>query len=76
MKPLLPIGLREDSHTGGHTQVSVFIGRNENARGRSGTITIRNDEWDALQERIEGTAEDLIEVIDPLRTATTFKEME
>ncbi len=69
-KPLLPIGLREDSCTGGHTQVSVFIGRNEGARGRSGVITVRNDEWVALQAAIEDTAKDLIEVMDPLHTRT------
>ena len=74
-KQLLPIGLREDSCTGGHTQVSVFIGRNEGARGRSGVVTVRNDEWDELQAAIEDTAEDLIEVMDPLspRIHATFE---
>lgn len=74
MRPLLPIGLREDSHTGGHTQVSVFIGRNEGARGRSGVITIRNDEWNELQDAIRNDLRPLhefIEVMDPLAEQLT-----
>ncbi len=78
-KQLLPIGLREDSCTGGHTQVSVFIGRNEGARGRSGVITVRNDEWDELQETIAAFLADYgaypLEVMDPLppRTHATLE---
>ncbi len=51
-KELLPIAFREDSRNPGHTQVSVFIGRNVGARGHAGVLTMRTDEWDELQETI------------------------
>ncbi len=42
------IALREDSRNPGHVTLSVFTGRNEGARGHSGTIVMRTDEWDEL----------------------------
>ena len=51
-RPLLPIGLQEIRRNPGHVQVQVFIGRNEGARGNSGTLSLRTDEWDELQETI------------------------
>ena len=51
LHPVLPIGFREDTRNPGHVNVSVFIGRNDNARGRSGTLTIRTDEWDEICDR-------------------------
>lgn len=38
-------GLRVDSRNEGHVTLSVFVGRNEGARGHSGRITLRADEW-------------------------------
>lgn len=44
----LRIGFREDEIMGGHTQVSVFVGKQIGQRGRAGQITLRNEEWDEL----------------------------
>ena len=43
------IGFREDEIRGGHTQVSVFVGKQIGQRGHAGTITLRNEEWDELR---------------------------
>lgn len=43
--------LRVDSENPGHTTVTVFAGRNPGARGHSGTLVFRTDEWNELIER-------------------------
>lgn len=48
----LTVGLRVDSRTGGHVQVSVFVGRNPGARGRAGVITLARDEWGEIAAEI------------------------
>lgn len=42
------VGLRVDRRTGGHVEVSLFAGRNRHARGRSGGLVFRIDEWDEI----------------------------
>lgn len=42
------VGLRCDHRNPGHTIVSVFVGRNEDARGPSGALRFRTDEFDEL----------------------------
>lgn len=37
--------IRCDEQGPGHTKVSVFVGRTEGARGHSGVLTFRTDEW-------------------------------
>lgn len=46
------IAFRENSRNPGHVRVSVFIGRNKGARGNSGEIVVRTDEWDELRHQI------------------------
>lgn len=40
--------VRVVSRNPGHTRVSVFSGRNEGARGHSGELVFRTDEWAEL----------------------------
>lgn len=42
----LHIGFRIIDQNPGHTRVSVFIGENLGARGNSGELIIRTDEWE------------------------------
>ncbi|MDP9301281.1 MAG: hypothetical protein M3P43_10380 [Actinomycetota bacterium] len=48
------VGWREDERAGGHVQLSLFVGRNLDARGRAGVITLRVDEWDEIRGGILG----------------------
>lgn len=41
--------LREDGRNPGHARVSVFIGRQPGARGHSGQLVLRTDEWEELR---------------------------
>lgn len=34
---------------GGHVHADVFVGRNPGARGRAGTLIVREDEWPTLR---------------------------
>lgn len=45
--------LRLDSVNPGHVIMSVFIGRNIGARGHSGTLTLRTDEWHELGDLVD-----------------------
>jgi hypothetical protein len=71
MDEMVTLGLRELIHksNAGHVKVQVFVGRNAGSRGNSGELTIRRDEWEALQAEIE---EDLfgiaayLDLLDPL----------
>lgn len=74
------IGFREDKIEGGHTRVSVFVGKQIGQRGHAGTITLRNDEWIELSETLRSgmlqgahkpyaSLADLIDLISPLEGA-------
>ncbi len=52
MSEPVTVAFREITRNPGHVEVSVFVGRNEGARGNSGLLTLRTDEWDELQEAI------------------------
>ncbi len=54
------VGWREDERAGGHVQLSLFVGRNLDARGRAGVITLRVDEWDEIRGGILGVRCDVI----------------
>lgn len=55
--------LREDDRNPGHVRVTVWIGRNPGARGNSGTLTIRTDEWDELRDRLDdGNLDEVVEI--------------
>lgn len=41
-------GLRVDRQNEAHTHVSVFAGRNTDARGHAGVLVFRTDEWNEL----------------------------
>lgn len=45
---------REDGRNPGHARVSVFVGRQPGARGHSGQLVLRTDEWDELRRVLEG----------------------
>lgn len=47
-------GMRVDSSNEAHTMVSVFVGRNEGARGHSGNLVFRTDEWREICKRFIG----------------------
>lgn len=49
----LTVGLKVTNWSPGHTTASFFAGRNPDARGRSGELVFRNDEWDELQPVFE-----------------------
>jgi hypothetical protein len=54
MERLVTVGLRErpgQEFRGGHVEIQVFVGRNPDARGNAGTIILRVDEWEEIQER-------------------------
>jgi hypothetical protein len=42
------VWLRLDDRTGGHTHLSVFVGRDPGSRGHAGVIVLRNDELEEL----------------------------
>lgn len=46
---------REVSRNPSHVRVSVFVGRNVQARGHAGVLTLRTDEWDETRNEISGT---------------------
>ena len=52
MSEPVTVAFRETTRNPGHVRVSVFVGRNDGARGNSGELTLRTDEWDELQEAI------------------------
>lgn len=52
------LGLRINERMGGHVHCSLFVGRTEGARGNSGKIVLRNDEYDEL---VASGAVDVIE---------------
>jgi len=37
----------------GHVRLTIYTGRNKYARGHSGTLTFRTDEWRELRARLE-----------------------
>lgn len=43
-------GYRIDHADSGHVHVSVFVGKRPGARGHSGALIFRTDEWTALIE--------------------------
>lgn len=47
--PPVTVSVREDDRNEAHVHLSVFVGRNPGARGRSGTLVLRTDEWDELR---------------------------
>jgi hypothetical protein len=49
--------MREVWRNPGHTGVQIFVGRNPGARGCSGEVTMRTDEWDELAAAGEFTFE-------------------
>ena len=62
--------VRLDSANPGHAKVSVFVGRNEGARGHSGTLTFRTDEWAELG-RIDSDGRLVVtfDILEPLGAA-------
>ena len=74
------IGFREDEIVGGHTTVSVFVGKQIGQRGHAGTITLRNEEWDEIAVTLRdgmlqgahkpyASLADVIDIIAPLKGA-------
>lgn len=47
------IAFREDARNPAHVSLSVFIGRNEGARGLAGHLVVRTNEWDELRTLLE-----------------------
>lgn len=47
------VTFREDDRNDAHVRVSVFIGRNEGARGHAGQLVMRTDEWDEARPWLE-----------------------
>lgn len=43
--------IRVDTQNAEHTMISVFVGRNEGARGHAGNLVLRTDELDQLGTR-------------------------
>jgi len=57
------IWFREDDRNPGHTRVSVFVGRYVGARGHSGVLTLRTDEWDEIVGKLrDGDPCDLLDL--------------
>jgi len=57
------IYLREDDRNPGHTRVSVFVGRHAGARGHSGVLIMRTDEWDEIVDKLrDGDPCDLLDL--------------
>lgn len=46
------IGFRLDERGPAHSQVSIFVGKQKGQRGHAGAVTMRNSEWDELQETL------------------------
>ena len=40
--------LRVDEVNSAHVHLSMFVGRNDGARGHAGTLVLRTDEWNEL----------------------------
>jgi len=70
-RPLVPIGWREVWRNPGHCGVQLFIGRNEGARGNSGEITMRTDEWDELQVFVNLHHQAAMEILPAITTLRT-----
>ena len=51
------VHLRVFDRNPGHTKAHVFVGRNPDARGNSGVLTFRTDEFDELFGDITGERE-------------------
>ena len=64
------IALREESRNPGHVLIGVFIGRNKGSRGRSGTLTLRTDEWDEIATRYLSDSV-LVDILPPLLDGDT-----
>ena len=47
-RPVL-LGFRDATEHPGHKRIQLFAGRNEGARGNSGTLVFRDDEWPAVR---------------------------
>lgn len=47
------VAFREVSRNPRHVRVQMFVGRNEGARGNSGEVVLRTDEWDEIRAKIE-----------------------
>lgn len=47
---MVTLAFREEFRNPAHVTVGVFVGRNKGSRGRAGTLTLRADEWDEMQE--------------------------
>jgi hypothetical protein len=47
------IMLRDEGLVGGHYRIGVFIGRTPGARGKSGQIIVREDEWREIVRILE-----------------------
>lgn len=61
--------IRVDDRNPGHTTISVFIGRNEGARGHSGRLVVRTDELDELGVLDGGRLVIAFDVLAPLHGA-------
>jgi len=46
-------GVKVVDRNPGHVRLSVYSGRNPYARGHSGTLTVRTDEWPEFRARLE-----------------------
>jgi hypothetical protein len=63
---LLTMALRLEAHNGGHATIGVFVGRTRGARGKAGQITLREDEWAELRDRLAAERDVGTEVLPPL----------
>ena len=52
------ITFREDERNEAHVRVSVFVGRNPGARGHSGQLVLRTDEWDEARVWLDTLGDD------------------
>ncbi len=71
------IGFRADSVDGGHTRVSVFVGKMIGQRGHAGQLTLRNEEWFELAATLRSgmlqgahkpyaSLADVVDILEPL----------
>ncbi len=47
------VGFRLDEQGPAHSQVSIFVGKQKGQRGRAGTVTMRNSEWEELSKILQ-----------------------